>query len=42
MIESKKRGRPKKKTFNELLREKMAKLADEAVERQMPKTAVEP
>ena len=42
MIESKKRGRPKKKSFNELLREKMAKLADEAIERQMPKSAVEP
>lgn len=38
----KKRGRPKKKSFNELLREKMAKLADEAIERQMPKPAVEP
>lgn len=38
----KKRGRPKKKTFNELLREKMAKLADEAIERQMPKPVAEP
>lgn len=32
-----KRGRPKKKTFNELLREKMARLFSDAVERQMPK-----
>ncbi|WP_173475504.1 hypothetical protein [Fibrobacter succinogenes] len=38
----KKRGRPKKKTFNELLREKMARLADEAIERQIPKPVVEP
>lgn len=37
-----KRGRPKKKTFNELLREKMAKLADEAIERQMPKAVAGP
>lgn len=37
-----KRGRPKKKTFNELLREKMQKLADEAIERQMPKKINEP
>lgn len=37
-----KRGRPKKKSFNELLREKMARLADEAIERQMPKPVVEP
>lgn len=36
-----KRGRPKKKTFNELLREKMAKLADEAIERQRPKAPEE-
>lgn len=38
----KKRGRPKKKSFNELLREKMARLADEAIERQMPKPVAEP
>ena len=37
-----KRGRPKKKSFNELLREKMARLADEAIERQMPKPVAEP
>lgn len=37
-----KRGRPKKKTFNELLREKMAKLADEAIYRQMPKAVAGP
>lgn len=37
-----KRGGPKKKSFNELLREKMARLADEAIERQMPKPVVEP
>ena len=38
----KKRGRPKKKSFNELLREKIVRLADEAIERQMPKPVVEP
>ena len=38
----KKRGRPKKKSFNELLREKMARLADEAIDRQMPKPVAEP
>ena len=32
-----KRGRPKKKTFNELLRAKMESLFADAVERQMPK-----
>ena len=32
-----KRGRPKKKTFNELLREKMQQSFSEAVERQRPK-----
>ena len=36
-----KRGRPKKKTFNELLREKMQSLFATAVERQMPKTTEE-
>ena len=36
------RGRPKKKSFNELLREKMQRIADEAVERQMPKATAEP
>lgn len=33
----KKRGRPKKKTFNEMLRAKMEPLFADAVERQMPK-----
>lgn len=32
-----KRGRPKKKTFNEMLRAKMESLFEDAVERQMPK-----
>lgn len=32
-----KRGRPKKKTFNEMLRTKMESLFADAVERQMPK-----
>ena len=32
-----KRGRPKKKTFNEMLRAKMESLFADAVERQMPK-----
>lgn len=36
------RGRPKKKSFNELLREKMQRIADDAVERQMPKAVAEP
>lgn len=36
-----KRGRPKKKTFNEMLREKMQSLFANAVERQMPKTPEE-
>lgn len=38
----KRRGRPPKKSFNDLLREKMQRIADEAVERQMPKAVAEP
>ena len=37
-----KRGRPKKKTFNEMLRAKMESLFADAVERQMPNPVVEP
>ena len=40
--EPKRRGRPPKKSFNDLLREKMQRIADEAVERQMPKAVAGP
>lgn len=40
--EPKRRGRPPKKSFNDLLREKMSRLYDEAIKRQMPKTVTEP
>lgn len=40
--EPKRRGRPPKKSFNELLREKMSRLYDEAIERQKPKPVTEP
>lgn len=37
-----KRGRPKKKTFQQLLRERMQQSFEEAVEKQRPKTVKEP
>lgn len=40
--EPKRRGRPPKKSFNDLLREKMSRLYDEAIERQIPKPVTEP
>ena len=42
MNEPKKRGRPRKKSFDELLKAKMATLFADAVERQKPKPVVEP